>query len=42
LGSEMIFKSRDSDFNEFSILERFKLFLHRKFRIRSEDSNSNQ
>jgi hypothetical protein len=38
LGSEMKFKSRDLDFNEFPILERFKAFLTRKFGIWLEDS----
>jgi hypothetical protein len=38
LGSEMQFKSRDLDFNKFSILERFKPFLNRKFGIWLEDS----
>jgi hypothetical protein len=33
LGSEMKFKSRDLDFNEFPILEGFKPFLNRKFGI---------
>jgi hypothetical protein len=33
LGSEMKFKSRDLDSNEFPILERFKHFLKRKFGI---------
>jgi hypothetical protein len=42
LGSEMKFKSRDSDFNRFPILERFKPFLNRKFGIWSKDSNSNK
>jgi hypothetical protein len=41
-GLEMKFKSRDLDFNEFPILERFKPFLNRKFGIWLEDSNSNQ
>jgi hypothetical protein len=41
LGSEMNFKSRELDFNEFPILERFKPFLNRKFVIWSKDSNSN-
>jgi hypothetical protein len=31
LGSEMKFKSRDLDFNEFPISERFKPFVNRKF-----------
>jgi hypothetical protein len=33
LGSEMKFKSRDLDFNEFPISERFRPFLNRKFGI---------
>jgi hypothetical protein len=33
LGSEMKFKSRDSDFNEFPISERFRPFPNRKFGI---------
>jgi hypothetical protein len=37
LGSEMKFKSRDLDFNEFPISERFKPFLNRKFGIWLED-----
>jgi hypothetical protein len=42
LGSEINFKSRDFNLNEFPILERFKPFLNRKFGIWLEDSNSNQ
>jgi hypothetical protein len=38
LGSEMKFKSRDLDFNEFPISERFKAFRTRKFGIWLEDS----
>jgi hypothetical protein len=38
LGSEMKFKSRDLDFNEFPILESFKHFLNRKFGIWLENS----
>jgi hypothetical protein len=34
----MEFISRDLDFNEFSISERFKTFLNRKFGIWLEDS----
>jgi hypothetical protein len=37
LGSKMEFISRYLDFNEFSILERFKPFLNRKFGIWLED-----
>jgi hypothetical protein len=33
LVSEMKFKSRDLDFNEFPISERFRPFLNRKFGI---------
>jgi hypothetical protein len=42
LGSEMKFKSRDLDFNEFPISERFKSILNMKFGMWLEDSNSNQ
>jgi hypothetical protein len=38
LGSKMKFKLRALDFNEFSILERFKTFLNRKFGIWFKDS----
>jgi hypothetical protein len=31
LGSKMKFESRDLDFNEFPVLERFKPFINRKF-----------
>jgi hypothetical protein len=38
LGSEMKFKSRDLDFNEFPISERFRPFPKRKFGIWSKGS----
>jgi hypothetical protein len=38
LGSEMKFKSRDLNFNEFPILKRFRPFLNRKFGIWSKGS----
>jgi hypothetical protein len=38
LGSKMKFKSRDLDFNEFRILERFKPFLNGKIGIWSKGS----
>jgi hypothetical protein len=38
LGSKMKFKSRDLDFNEFPISERFKPFLNRIFGIWSKGS----
>jgi hypothetical protein len=38
IGSKMEFISRDLDFNKFSLLERFKPFLNRKFGIWLEDS----
>jgi hypothetical protein len=41
LGSGNEFESRDLDFDEVPISERFKPFLNRKFRIWSKDSNSN-
>jgi hypothetical protein len=37
-GSEMKFKSRDFDFNEFPISERIKPFINRKFGIWSKGS----
>jgi hypothetical protein len=38
LGSEIKFKSRDLDFNEFPISERFKPFLNREFGFWSNGS----
>jgi hypothetical protein len=42
LGSGNKFQSKDFDFNEFPILERFKPFKNRKFGTQLNDSNSNQ
>jgi hypothetical protein len=39
LDSEMKFKSRDFDFNQFPISERFQPFQNRKFKIQGKDLN---